>query len=92
MKSTHPPAQSAVYVMSNDGLSCVGSDLAITAARAAGVVLHKHGDGPIPRGELVVYRAEPGWFGVRRTGTEGRILRRRSFDRALTAAQRIASA
>lgn len=91
MNSTHLPAQSAVYVMSNDGLSCVGSDLAIQAARGAGVVLHKHGDGYLPRGVLVVYRAEPGWFGVRRTGTVGRILRRRAFDRALAAAQRIAA-
>lgn len=92
MQNAHQPPQAAVYVMNNDGLSCVGSDLAVEAARAAGVVLHKHGDSRIPRGVLVVYRAEPGWFGVRRTGTEGRILRRRAFDRALAAAQRIATA
>jgi hypothetical protein len=80
-----------VHVMNNQGLACVGDALARPAVTAQGVSLHKHGDHRLPDGVLMIYRAEPGWFGICRVGVGGRIKRFRDFARALSTAQRIAA-
>lgn len=81
-----------VYVMNNKGLSCVGEENAKVAAKDTRVVLVSFGDRMPSCGSFVVYRTNEagGWFGVRQAGREGRILRRRSFRAAVSAAFRLA--
>lgn len=82
-----------IYVQNSGGMTCVGDDLAEYAAEKIGALRQESGD-RIPPGSLIVYRTNEigGWFGVARTEHHGRLCRFRSFDRTLTAAQRIAKA
>lgn len=82
-----------VFVMNNAGLSCVGDENAKIVTSDPNVVLLKFGERVPPSGSVIVYRTNEagGWFGVRRSGREGRILRRRCFRAAISAASRLAS-
>ncbi|TRM53241.1 hypothetical protein YH64_009070 [Achromobacter sp. LC458] len=80
-----------VHVMHNGGMACVGDELAKSVTHIPGVSLCPLGYHNLPDTALMVYRAEPGWFAIRRKGMAGRLKRFQSFDRALAAAKRIAA-
>lgn len=81
----------SIYIQNNGGIACVGDELAAQGAEKSGAIRHQFGDRRIPDGALTVYRTNEigGWFGVARSGGK-RLCRFRSFDRALSAAQRLA--
>ena len=80
-----------VHVMHNGGMACVGDEHAKSAANVPGVTLCPLGYHHLPDTALMVYRAEPGWFAIRRKGMAGRLKRFQRFDLALAAAKRIAA-
>lgn len=80
-----------VHVMHNGGLACVGDEHAKSVGNVPGVSLCPFGYHKLAENALMVYRAEPGWFAIRRNGMTGRIKRFQSFERALSAAKRIAA-